>query len=136
MLTQHVAFMKTRQNTPAIFRLNDAIDSLKRSNVKSRGSYLHMSVFPCEKSNGWQASDDAALQDKYCRSHQPVEGYDTGRAILAGLASLGARQAFKHSALGILALLTLLTNTRLFLSRREKTLRKGMRSPVTAVPRN
>lgn len=53
--------MKTKRNLSAIFRLNDAIDSLERSNVKNRGSYLHMPVFPCEKSDGWQASDDAAL---------------------------------------------------------------------------
>lgn len=78
-----------------------------------------MPVFPCEKSDGWQAGDDAALQDKYRRSHQPVQGYDAGRAILAGLASLGARQAFEHPALGVLALLTLLTNARLFPSRRD-----------------
>lgn len=93
-----------------------------------------MPVFPCEKSDGWQASDDAALQDKYRRSHQPVQGYDARRAILAGLAPLGARQAFEHPALGVLALLTLLTNARLFPS--GVTLRKGMQSSVIAVPRN
>lgn len=73
-----------------------------------------MPVFPCEKSDGWQASDDAALQDKYRRSHQPVQGYDARRAVLAELASLGARQAFEHPALGILALLTLLTNVKFY----------------------
>lgn len=77
--------------------------------MESYGSYLHVPIFPCKKNDDWQASDDAALQDKYRRSHQPVEGYDARRAVLAGLASLGARQAFEHSTLGVLALLALLT---------------------------
>lgn len=88
---------------------HDVIHSLANSVVKSYGSYLHVPIFPCEKNDDWQASDDAALQDKYRRSHQPVEGYDARRAVLAGLASFGARQAFEHSVLGILVLLALLT---------------------------
>lgn len=96
-----------------------------------------MPVFPCEKSDGWQASDDAALQDKYRRSHQPIQGYNTGRAILAGLAPLGTRQAFEHSALGILALFTLLTNAELLFSGMD-FLRKGKQSLklVIAIKRN
>lgn len=94
--------------------------SLKKFTAKSTAallpyiyrSYLHVSIFPCKKSDGWQAGDDAALQDQNRRAHQPIEGHDARRVVLAGLAPFGARQAFKHSALGILALLALLTNVK------------------------
>jgi hypothetical protein len=73
-----------------------------------------VSVFPRKKDDGWQAGDDATLQDQYRRAHQPIQGHDAGRVILAGLAPFGARQTFEHPALGVLALLALLTNQIIF----------------------
>lgn len=66
-----------------------------------------MAVLPREKNDRRQAGDDAALQDQYRGSHQPIQGHHARRAVLAGLAPLGARQALEHPALGVLAPLTL-----------------------------
>lgn len=53
-------------------------------------TYLHISILPSENGDSRQTSHDAAFQDENRGPHQPVQGHDTGRVVLAGFATLRA----------------------------------------------
>lgn len=70
-------------------------------------SYLDVSIFPGEEGNHRQTENNAALEYEQGAPHEPIERGHAGRAVLAGLAALGARQTLKHSRQVVLALLAL-----------------------------
>lgn len=70
-------------------------------------TYLNISIFPCENRDSWQTGDDATLQDQDGCPHEPVQGHDAWRFVIAELAALGARKTLEHTVDVVLTLLAL-----------------------------
>ena len=58
--------------------------------------YLDLAVFDGEEDEEGQHADDDGGQDEDGGAHHPVERQQTGPAVLARVAALGARQTLEH----------------------------------------